>query len=247
VWTFSPVSAIPIFALNFDHLWLIAQLRMWGRSGGLPRFFLPLEVSVMHHGVVRRWSVLILSFTFLSPVCVRGQEVTAQVPSSAEPGVKVMHQPREERLTGTLTVQKLAQTITFGALANKIVGDPDFNVSATASSGLAVSFAASGNCSVTGSTVHISGAGSCTITASQAGNSTYNPAADVPQSFSILTSGMLPASGWRALYVDCQAADCGNYGATNAFDSNNGTMWITAHGRTLRAAAGDEAVLFLLP
>jgi hypothetical protein len=80
---------------------------------------------------------------------------------------------------------KLNQTITFNPLPNKTYGDPDFTVSASASSGLTVSFSATGNCTVSGSTVHLTGAGSCTITAAQPGNSNYNPAADVPQSFSI--------------------------------------------------------------
>jgi hypothetical protein len=56
---------------------------------------------------------------------------------------------------------------------------------ASSDSGLSVSFSASGNCTASGSTVHITGAGSCTITASQPGDSNYNPAADVPQSFQI--------------------------------------------------------------
>jgi Regulator of Chromosome Condensation (RCC1) repeat protein/PASTA domain-containing protein len=81
------------------------------------------------------------------------------------------------------------QTITFGALANKTYGDPDFSVSATASSGLAVSFAASGNCTVSAATVHLTGAGSCTVTASQAGNVNYNPAPDVSQSFAVAKAG----------------------------------------------------------
>jgi hypothetical protein len=87
--------------------------------------------------------------------------------------------------SAALTVSKLDQTITFGSFGNKTFGDPDFVVSATASSSLAVTFAASGNCSITGSSVHLTGGGACTIAASQAGNSTYNPAPDVPQSFSI--------------------------------------------------------------
>ena len=74
----------------------------------------------------------------------------------------------------TLTVNKGDQSITFGALSNKTFGDPDFTVSATASSGLTVSFAASGQCAISGNTVHITGAGSCTITASQAGDGNYN-------------------------------------------------------------------------
>jgi hypothetical protein len=90
----------------------------------------------------------------------------------------------------TLTVDKADQTIAFGALANKNVGDPDFAVSATATSDLPVSFAASGQCTSSGNTVHITSAGSCTITASQAGDSNFNPAPDVAQSFAI-TNGTL--------------------------------------------------------
>jgi hypothetical protein len=48
-----------------------------------------------------------------------------------------------------------------------------------------VSFTASGTCTVTGSTVHLSGGGSCTITAKQAGDTSYNSAPDVPQSFNV--------------------------------------------------------------
>jgi hypothetical protein len=77
------------------------------------------------------------------------------------------------------------QTITFATLGAKTYGDPDFSLSATASSGLAVSFAASGTCTVRGPTVHLSGAGSCAITASQTGNVSYNPAPDVSQTLLI--------------------------------------------------------------
>ena len=84
-----------------------------------------------------------------------------------------------------INVTKANQTITFGALANKTFGDPDFNVVATASSGLGVSFSATGNCTIAGSTVHLTGAGSCTITAAQPGNANFNAATNVPQTFSI--------------------------------------------------------------
>ncbi|HST53015.1 MAG TPA: Calx-beta domain-containing protein, partial [Pyrinomonadaceae bacterium] len=85
----------------------------------------------------------------------------------------------------SLTNLKGNQTITFGALGDRRFGSLDFPLSATASSGLAVSFAASGQCTLNGSTVHITGAGSCSITASQAGDSNYNAAASVTQSFQI--------------------------------------------------------------
>jgi hypothetical protein len=85
----------------------------------------------------------------------------------------------------SLTNLKGDQTVNFRTLPNKTFGDADFQLSATATSGLAVSYTASGQCAVSGSTVHITGAGSCTITASQPGDSNYNPAADAQQSFQI--------------------------------------------------------------
>jgi hypothetical protein len=85
----------------------------------------------------------------------------------------------------TFAIAKADQTISFGALADKTLGEADFTVSATAASGLDVSFAASGACTVTGSTVHITGVGSCTITASQAGDSNWNPAPDVSRTFAV--------------------------------------------------------------
>jgi hypothetical protein len=85
----------------------------------------------------------------------------------------------------SFAIAKLGQSISFGPLANKRYGAPDFRVSATASSGLTVSFAASGRCTVSSATVHLTGAGSCTVTASQAGNARYSPAPAVSRSFSI--------------------------------------------------------------
>ena len=86
-----------------------------------------------------------------------------------------------------IVINKASQTINFGTLSEKIVGAADFNVSATASSGLPVSFVASPNatCTISGNAVHITGVGTCTITASQAGNGNYNAAPDVPQTFKV--------------------------------------------------------------
>src|SRR5205823_4713180 len=85
----------------------------------------------------------------------------------------------------TFSIAKADQTITFGALAARTYGDANFTVGATASTGLAVTFSASGACTVSGTTVTITGAGSCTITASQAGDTNYNAAPNVPQTFTI--------------------------------------------------------------
>jgi chitinase len=83
------------------------------------------------------------------------------------------------------TTPKLNQTITFAPIPNKRFGAPNFKISATASSGLPVTFTASGRCTVSGSTVHLTAPGSCKVTASQAGNASYNAAAAVSHTFSI--------------------------------------------------------------
>jgi hypothetical protein len=91
------------------------------------------------------------------------------------------------QVTESVTAQKADQTISFGALANKVFGDAPFTVSATASSGLPVSFAAAGSCSVSGSTVTITATGLCTVTATQGGNLNYNVATPVSQTFNVAT------------------------------------------------------------
>ena len=64
-----------------------------------------------------------------------------------------------------------------------------------------VSFSALGNCTLGVSGVHLTGAGSCQITASQAGNTNYNAASSVPQSFSIAkAAATLSLSGLSHTY-----------------------------------------------
>jgi subtilisin family serine protease len=77
------------------------------------------------------------------------------------------------------------QTISFASLPTKRFGDPDFRVRATSSSGLTVSFAASGDCTISRAKVHLTAIGSCSIIASQAGDDSYNPAPSISHSFTI--------------------------------------------------------------
>ncbi len=97
-------------------------------------------------------------------------------------------------VSGTAAGSAQPQTITFDPLADKVYGQPAFSISAVASSGLPVSFTASGDCTVLGSTVTITRAGACTITAHQAGNDNYQPGEDVSQSFTIAKA--LPDLHW---------------------------------------------------
>ena len=84
----------------------------------------------------------------------------------------------------SFTIAKANQTITFAALPAKTVGDPTFTLTATASSGLTVTYASSNLlvATISGNTVTIVGAGTTTITASQTGDTNYNAATDVNQS-----------------------------------------------------------------
>ncbi|MFM8833046.1 MAG: hypothetical protein ACKOEV_05365, partial [Cytophagales bacterium] len=79
--------------------------------------------------------------------------------------------------------QKADQTISFGVLPMKTFGDPSFDLTATATSGLPVSYASSNTqvAIVSGITVTIVGAGQTVITAKQGGNVSFNPAAEVSQ------------------------------------------------------------------
>ncbi len=104
--------------------------------------------------------------------------VTASQPGDAD------YNPAPD-VSRTFAIARAGQSITFGPLAGKTYGDPDFSVSAAASSGLAVSFNASGRCTLGGVTMHLTGAGSCTVTASQPGDANYNPAPDLSRTFSI--------------------------------------------------------------
>ncbi|MEI6555271.1 MAG: T9SS type A sorting domain-containing protein [Paludibacter sp.] len=89
--------------------------------------------------------------------------------------------------TLTVSASLTQQTITFGALSSKTTGDAPFDLTATASSGLAVSYSSSNTAvaTVTGSTVTIVGGGTTDITASQAGNSTYAAATNVIQTLTV--------------------------------------------------------------
>jgi photosystem II stability/assembly factor-like uncharacterized protein len=99
----------------------------------------------------------------------------------------------------TLTVNKANQIITFNALPGKQVGDAAFGLTATASSGLTLSYASSNTAvaTISGSTVTIVGAGSTTITASQSGNTNFNAAASVQQTLTVTNAA--PAMAIQSL------------------------------------------------
>ena len=81
---------------------------------------------------------------------------------------------------------QVEQVITFPTIENKALGGPVFNLNATSTSGLAISYIADNNkVSISGSTVTLVNAGRTTITARQPGNLEFFAATPVSQSFCI--------------------------------------------------------------
>ena len=89
-----------------------------------------------------------------------------------------------ETAASTLALVVPDQTIDFPAIPDKTFGDPDFDVSATATSGLPVEFSiVSGPATISGATVSITGAGTVVVRAEQPGDGDTGPAPAVEQSF----------------------------------------------------------------
>lgn len=83
-----------------------------------------------------------------------------------------------------------SQTINFAPLASVVLGSGSVTLSATASSGLPVSFSlVSGPATLSGNTLTPTGAGTVVVRASQAGNAQYSAAADVSQSLTVVAGG----------------------------------------------------------
>jgi hypothetical protein len=91
-------------------------------------------------------------------------------------------------VTQSFTIAQGSQTIVFGALPDRAISNSPFTISATSSAGLPISFSASGECTISGTTVTLTGLGSCTITASQPGSAFYFPATPVTHTFAIVDS-----------------------------------------------------------
>ncbi|MEM8892983.1 MAG: MBG domain-containing protein, partial [Bacteroidota bacterium] len=92
----------------------------------------------------------------------------------------------------SFAIAKANQTISFNAIPDKVFGDEDFDITATTSAGLSVSFSViTGPASVNGNTVELTGAGTVTIAANQPGNANYNDASQVLRSFEVDKAGQV--------------------------------------------------------
>jgi hypothetical protein len=152
--------------------------------------------------------------------------------------------------TLTIDVVKDNQSITFNSLPAQVTTNAPFALSATADSGLPVSFTVvSGPATVSSSTATITGAGKVVIKASQAGNSQYNAAPDVNQEFDVAKANQLltfDLSSLTNVIYGAAPIDLSSYvSSTSGLDpalevvSGPGSL----SGKTLTISAGGSIVL----
>jgi hypothetical protein len=135
----------------------------------------------------------------------------------------------------------LLQTITFDQPAEQTLGS-DANLTATASSGLAVSFTSDtpAICTVAGATVTPQSTGTCTITSTQAGNATYYAASNVAKSFAIKSAQTItfnqPADLTLGNNVDLAAT--ASSGLAVSYTSSTGAICTVAGNTVTSRSAG---------
>ena len=132
------------------------------------------------------------SICSVSGSSVNGLAVGTCVVTADQAGNAVYAAAPQAKQNVTIGPALLSQTITFGAAPTVLVGGSG-TVSATASSGLAVTFGTTtpSICSVSGSSVTGLAVGTCVVTADQAGNLAYAPAPEATQSVAV-TAALLP-------------------------------------------------------
>jgi len=136
----------------------------------------------------------------------------------------------------SIVIARMGQTITFGTLSNQVFGAAPINISATASSGLPVSFVSltAPVCAVSGNSVTLVAVGMCTIQASQAGNANYDAATSVERSFTV-TAGAANDTVW--------VEDALPAGATPAGDGGDSWNWISSNPTPYSGVLAHRAVV----
>ncbi|MGD0731538.1 MAG: hypothetical protein ABR956_09745, partial [Terracidiphilus sp.] len=136
------------------------------------------------------------------------------------------------QVTKSVVVSQGSQTITFTAPTSPVTyGVSPISLSATASSGLAVTFSVvSGPGTVSGSTLTVTGVGTIVVAANQAGNADYTAAAQVTQSVVVNSAG----SGTLLAYEPFgEASGTTLQGASGSGDSGWGEAWVEQFGSTV--------------
>ncbi|MGD0732354.1 MAG: sugar-binding protein [Terracidiphilus sp.] len=137
------------------------------------------------------------------------------------------------QVTHTIVVNQASQTINFTAPTSPVTYPVSpITLSATASSGLAVTFSVvSGPGTVSGSTLTVTGTGTIVVAANQAGNANYTAAAQVTQSV-VVNSGSGGGGTLLAYEPFGEASGTALNGVSGSGDSGWGTYWYEQSGST---------------
>ncbi|WP_297622464.1 MBG domain-containing protein [Nocardioides sp.] len=135
-----------------------------------------------------------VTVTASGPCSVDGRTVTPSAAGDCE--LTVTKAADANHLPATVTrsvhITKASQTIAFDALTDKTYGDPDVLLQGSGgASGRAVTFTATGACTVAGTRLTLLRAGTCTVTAAQAaGGEGLDPAGSVTRTFTIARAAL---------------------------------------------------------
>ncbi len=149
-------------------------------------------------------------------------------------------------INATLTVNKAVQTITFGALAPRTYGDPDFDAGAIASSSLPVTYSSNNTevATVSGNMIHISGTGNAIIAATQAGNENYYPAPDIQQGLTVAKAEQYISFSPLGTHTygdpDLNPAATASSGLSVVYNSNNADVAVIS-GNSIRIVGVGNA------
>jgi hypothetical protein len=135
-----------------------------------------------------------LKGTFADANVANGIAVTSACTLS---GTKAGNYTLTQPTSLTANITQASQTITFGALANKIIGAADYSPGATSATSVtnAITYASSNLdvATIVSNQIQIVGIGSTNITASQAGSLNYTAATDVVRSLTVIAA---PIAAW---------------------------------------------------
>nr|WP_294940593.1 cadherin-like beta sandwich domain-containing protein [uncultured Mucilaginibacter sp.] len=145
-------------------------------------------------------------------------------------------------------IEKLNQTITFAPVPdNKTFGDAPFAISATTNAGLPVSFTVlSGPATISGDMVTLTGAGVITLQANQPGNSQYDAANVVTQSFTAakatqtITFNTIPSKPYGT--ADFAPGAAATSGLAITYTSSNTSVAKITRGKIHIVKAGTSTI-----
>ena len=139
-----------------------------------------------------RAALVVVSEVLLTPEELSPFEEYAIRYSSADDGDDVWYTFAESTrglatIDFSIVTPRQDQTITFEVLANRLLGQSPFDVTASATSGLPLTFTSNTPdvCTINGNSVTLIATGTCTLVARQLGSVEYNSASKVERTFTV--------------------------------------------------------------